>query len=250
VWVSSRAYLNYKNNLNQAKEVARTIFSTLYTSYDKVVLYLTFFQDLKWKTKLLNLSNLRSRDLVLDIGIGTGLLQQFYQNYTVPRFIGIDMSEEMLKVCMNKKLRCIDDLVLADAEKLPFRDCSFDVVVSCYVAKYCRQNIFCKQVSSALKKHGRLVLYDFAKPTNAASLHYIYVFAILPFFGRLAAILAKNLGPTLRELPRIIATSDWEMTIEKQLLKNGFTEVKSELLNANGARLFTAEKLINDNYTE
>src|SRR5579875_3918887 len=85
-------------------------------------------------------------------------------------------------------------------------------------------------------------LYTTLLNRKVASLHYIYVFVILPLFGRLAAILAKQLSPTFRELPKIIASSDWEMNIEKQLIKNGFTEVKSEMLSANGARLFTARK--------
>ncbi len=233
--------MDFEQN-NQARKISKTIFSTLYDNYDRVVVYLTFFQDLKWKTRLLNLSYLRSCDLVLDICIGTGLLQQFYRGYPVPRFIGVDMSKEMLKVCMEKRLKSIDELILADAENLPFRNSSFDVVLSCYVAKYCRQSIFCNQIFSVLKQHGRLALYDFAKPVKVASLHYIYVFVILPLFGRLAAILAKQLSPTFRELPKIIASSDLEMNIEKQLIKNGFTEVKSEMLSANGARLFTARK--------
>jgi len=236
--------LNYSEDIKQDnhKKIAKRIFSTLYTSYDKVVLYFTFFQELKWKMRLLSLSNLKSCDKVLDIGIGTGFLEEFYRNCSVPQFIGIDMSKEMLQACMKKKLNRIDDLIQADAENLPFRCSSFDVVVSCYVTKYCKQGIFCNQASSVLKPCGRLVLYDFAKPTRVMSLNYIYVFGILPFLGRLAAPFAKQLRPTLEELPKVIASSDWEASIELELMKNRFKEVKSEMLNAKGARLVMAKK--------
>jgi len=64
---------------------------------------------------------------VLDLGCGTGMfLGELSKRSEL--VVGVDASVEMLKVAQKRAKGAA--LVLADADSLPFADCSFDVVVS------------------------------------------------------------------------------------------------------------------------
>lgn len=76
----------------------------------------------------LGLLEIESGDSVLETSVGTGLNFKY-----LPRaasLTGIDLSPEMLIRCQSNLLRwgMSADLLLANAESLPFADCSFDVV--------------------------------------------------------------------------------------------------------------------------
>lgn len=58
------------------------------------------------------------KDRVLDVGCGTAIYSDLFENYT-----GIDNCKEMLNLSKEK-------MIYAQAEKLPFKDKSFDTVIS------------------------------------------------------------------------------------------------------------------------
>lgn len=63
---------------------------------------------------------------VLDVGCGTGMLLELLKVYGV----GLDTSKGMLRVAKRRLADGLVDLVRGDAEKMPFRSCSFAVVYS------------------------------------------------------------------------------------------------------------------------
>jgi len=70
-----------------------------------------------------------SNGLVLDLGCGTCRISKVIREVSEESMlVGLDISREMLSVCSEKNVA--DLLILGDSEKLPFREGSFDVVVS------------------------------------------------------------------------------------------------------------------------
>ena len=59
---------------------------------------------------------------ILDVGCGTGISLERFQN-KCKEIIGLDPNKELLKQCKGKT-------ILGKAEKLPFKDKSFDIVIS------------------------------------------------------------------------------------------------------------------------
>ncbi|MBT7902838.1 class I SAM-dependent methyltransferase [Candidatus Woesearchaeota archaeon] len=66
-------------------------------------------------------------DKLLDVGCGSGISTRYWNN-KCDSLIGIDPSEKLLEIARLKDTNGTYDL--GSAEKLPFKDCEFDVVIS------------------------------------------------------------------------------------------------------------------------
>lgn len=82
----------------------------------------------QYRTILRKMENFRFSS-VLDVGCGTGeILKCIHMHYPDVRISGVDISRKMLEVA-KEKIGNEADLSWADAEKLPFGDASFDMLV-------------------------------------------------------------------------------------------------------------------------
>ncbi|MHA1238234.1 MAG: class I SAM-dependent methyltransferase [Candidatus Odinarchaeia archaeon] len=120
--------------------------------------------DNKFKPHLFNVS--------LDLGCGTGLLNT-YLKQKVNRIIGIDISQEMLKRACN---RGYTNVVLGDAEALPFRHNVFDVVFSfTLLQNVAVKNKAVSEAKRVAKQGAKLIFSTLAKKTNIETLKNIFV---------------------------------------------------------------------------
>jgi demethylmenaquinone methyltransferase / 2-methoxy-6-polyprenyl-1,4-benzoquinol methylase len=204
------------------KEVSSRIFAGLARSYDRVLDYATFFQDRRWKRWVIGMMDGRESDLVLDVGCGTLVLERRLGGLGY-RFVGVDLSPQMVRVGRRKGARNVVLLANGDAEHLPFADGAFDIAVSCYVAKYVDLPKFAAELARVTKSGGRAVLYDFAKPKGmAAPLLEMYIQGALRAAGRLLRLASKDEALTFSELPRIIDGTTWDDRIGPEMESSGF----------------------------
>lgn len=105
--------------------------------------------------------DIKPHDKLLDIGCGTGsLLQAITESYPLVKVVGVDLSVEMLKVAQNKQIKD-SALIASQAQCLPFRSKSFDIVVSCNAFHYLRKHEEClSEIARVLKPQGRIVITD------------------------------------------------------------------------------------------
>ncbi len=105
--------------------------------------------------------DLRSQDRLLDVGCGTGaLLQRLSRKHRAGQLSGVDPVPEMLAVARS---RLPPEIELREgwAERLPFDDGQFDIVLSCNVFHYVREPAAAlREMSRVLSPGGRLVLTD------------------------------------------------------------------------------------------
>jgi demethylmenaquinone methyltransferase/2-methoxy-6-polyprenyl-1,4-benzoquinol methylase len=205
------------------KQTARRIFGGLYSSYDWVLDYFTLFQDRYWKRWLLARASLSSDDLVLDIGCGTGVLEEkFAPDANV---VGIDLSDEMLEIARSKHLSGL---------------------LSCYAVKYCDLNKFVAQTFRVLKPGGRLVIYDFARPRGLLGpLHFFYIYGVFRLLGLLTKRYDTGMSITFSELPQIIARTHWFEELGLALQNEGFEGCSNRFLSGGGVAIFWARKPCN-----
>jgi len=128
------------------------------------VLFDTIFEPLNRGLRLIGVGMFRPRKgmAVLDVGCGTGVHLELYRRFECSLF-GIDASESMLDVA-KKRLGEFADLKLANACEMPFKDGSFDLVISMLVLHEMDQASRPRAIDEmkrVLKETGRILLIDF-----------------------------------------------------------------------------------------
>lgn len=124
------------------------------------------------RKKIIKLLDLKQNEKLLDVGCGTGsLLIVANKFYPENEIIGIDIDEKILRLAQKK----VDEKKLdikflrSNADKLPFNNLSFDVVVSTLVFHHLPTIVkkgAIKEIKRILKNNGRFLLVDFGKADN------------------------------------------------------------------------------------
>ena len=87
-------------------------------------------QSIKIGLALRNIK-VRSDDLLLDIGCGTGILMEFVTSM-IRHYVGLDLAKKTLKIAAERsrrlRVKSKVSLIRADADYLPFRDGSFSII--------------------------------------------------------------------------------------------------------------------------
>lgn len=103
--------------------------------------------------KIFELSGAGKDSLVLDIATGTGLIaKEFFGK--VKKVTGLDISPEMAKHAEG----CMDEIVFAPVEKLPFPDNSFDAIVCRQGLQFAELDKAIPEIYRVLKPGGTVVL--------------------------------------------------------------------------------------------
>jgi demethylmenaquinone methyltransferase/2-methoxy-6-polyprenyl-1,4-benzoquinol methylase len=149
---------------------------------------------------------------VLDSGIGPGTTSKLILGSVKPRLlVGFDGSVKQLKTAkMNLKSGGALQLVRGSFESLPFRDTTFDVIVTCYAL---RDSL---DISRSIGEYhrvcgqdGSFADVDIGKPANllkrAGSTAYIRYFmpliAKVTILGKMKGNPWRMIGPTYKTLP-------------------------------------------------
>ncbi len=207
-----------------ARRVARRLFGGLAGSYDRTVDLATLYQDRRWKKWVLE--RLPREGLVLDVGCGTLLLEE-RANAEGLRFVGVDLSHEMVRFASAKGQGRVSLVAEGDAETLPFSGGSFDAVVSCYVVKYVDVRRLATELSRVCRPGGQVLMYDFARPSGPfGPLLGLYVKGGLRLVGYAARLARRSSAFTFENLPWIVDESTWHLSIREAMEANGFRTVR------------------------
>jgi len=115
------------DNKNRAK--------LFYRYFSKVYDYINpIFYSSSMREKVVEMAEIESGDLVLEVGCGTGFTTLgIAKKVSEERIFGVDLSLEQIKKA-KKKLGA--NFILGDAENLPFRDKTFDSAISAGSIEY------------------------------------------------------------------------------------------------------------------
>jgi ubiquinone/menaquinone biosynthesis C-methylase UbiE len=137
---------------------------------------------------------------LLDIGIGTGLSSALFRKAWPDAVItGVDISENMIRLCRDKGIA--DHLCLCDAgrDALPFAKNSFDAVICAGVLEYIKYpNRLLANIADALKRGG-VALLAFETPKTRP----IYKGRLLSFITDDDPGCTRVTRLTLKGIPRI-----------------------------------------------
>jgi demethylmenaquinone methyltransferase/2-methoxy-6-polyprenyl-1,4-benzoquinol methylase len=204
------------------RSTALRLFGGLAQSYDTVLDWATLFQDRYWKRWVVERIPDMEGGLELDVGCGTLVLEERLSGYKC-RFVGLDLTKEMLKLGQRKRIPNVALLVRGDAEDLPFSDSSFDSVVSCYVAKYVDVHGFTRELARVAKPGAAVALYDFARPRGLlAPFLELYIQAGLRALGSVLSLLGSTSAFAFGKLPAIVDQTRWDGEMVESMEKSGF----------------------------
>jgi demethylmenaquinone methyltransferase/2-methoxy-6-polyprenyl-1,4-benzoquinol methylase len=142
-----------------------------------------------WKAFAIHAARVRAGERVLDVASGSGDLARALARRVGPSgqvWIS-DINARMLERGRDRLLDagCLAAAVQCDAERLPFRDGTFDcVTVGFGLRNMTRKDAALAEMTRVLKPGGRLVVLEFsrvAKPLERA--YELYSFKLLPWLG-------------------------------------------------------------------
>ena len=222
--------------------LAHRIFEGLYRTYDRVLLVATLMQDSYWKNWILRLASPKERMEILDVGCGTGVLEESLERYRVSA-VGLDLTEGMIRLAQRKRLTCLRSITLGDAENLPFQDSEFDAVFSCYVVKYCNPEQLASEILRVLRPQGRVFVYDFSRPRGPlAPFIAFYTYGLLRVVGLVLSRVDSGQAYTYQALPTVIRDRRWDDSFAMTMRACGFGEVGMKRLSGGVVTAFWGRK--------
>jgi demethylmenaquinone methyltransferase/2-methoxy-6-polyprenyl-1,4-benzoquinol methylase len=221
-----------KVSSKQKRTLVDEVFSDVAGKYDLMNDFMSFGVHRLWKDEFCRMiPNINSK--ILDMAGGTGdisfrLKDRAKKQNKEAQIVISDINHEMLQVC---QARAIDrniinnfDLVVADAEKLPFPDNSFDY----YTIAFGIRNVVSIENALAeayrvLKPTGKFLCLEFSKVKNdlIKPLYDFYSFNMIPKIG---GCVAGNKN-AYRYLAESISLFPEQEDFKTMIQKTGFSNV-------------------------
>ncbi|MCR5866780.1 bifunctional demethylmenaquinone methyltransferase/2-methoxy-6-polyprenyl-1,4-benzoquinol methylase UbiE [Aquincola sp. J276] len=178
---------------NEKAQRVRGVFDSVATKYDVMNDLMSMGLHRAWKAYTLAVADLREGSRVLDIAGGTGDLARAFSKKVGSSGLVVhtDINEAMLRTGRDRLLD--EGLVLpttiCDAERLPFRDASFDLVsVAFGLRNMTHKDGALKEMNRVLRPGGRLLVLEFSKVAAPLQKAYDwYSFKVLPRLGQWVA---------------------------------------------------------------
>jgi demethylmenaquinone methyltransferase/2-methoxy-6-polyprenyl-1,4-benzoquinol methylase len=155
-------------------------FDEIARDYDRMNHLMTAGLDRRWRKSAVQ--GLHGK--VLDVACGTGdmAVELLRQGCSVT---GVDLSNEMMAIAKRKAPQA--EYRLADVERLPFGDASFDAVTCAFgVRNFVHLEQGLSEMLRVLKPGGRMVILELATPDSSLirPFYNLYTRRIIPWLGQ------------------------------------------------------------------
>jgi demethylmenaquinone methyltransferase / 2-methoxy-6-polyprenyl-1,4-benzoquinol methylase len=211
---------------NKSQRV-RGVFDAVADKYDVMNDLMSLGLHRAWKAYTVGVARLRPGNVVLDVAGGTGDLARAFAKQVGPQGLVVhtDINAEML---MRGRDRLINEglvlpTMLCDAEQLPYKDASFDVVsVAFGLRNMTHKDQALREMCRVLKPGGRLLVLEFSK--IAAPLEKIYDWYSFKVLPRLGQWVAKD-AQSYRYLAESIRMHPDQAALKALMQSSGFGHV-------------------------
>jgi demethylmenaquinone methyltransferase/2-methoxy-6-polyprenyl-1,4-benzoquinol methylase len=231
----------------------RELFARIAPHYDLLNDVMSLGLHRSWKERVVTLACPMPGQTALDLCCGTGDLA-FRLTHRGLRVAGLDFSDRMLGLAQRRRVRerpksevsspkeaditpggsrsnlerSLDSspcFLQGDAEQLPFRDESFDIVTVGYGLRNLAswETGLC-EMRRVAKTGGRVLVLDFGKPDNPTwrRLYFGYLRLVVPWLGRLFCGSATAYGYILESLQYYPA----QHAVAAKMRQSGFDQVR------------------------
>src|SRR5450432_3401997 len=212
-------------------ERVRSVFASVAGKYDVMNDLMSFGVHRLWKQFTLSLTGLRPGQHALDVAGGSGDLAagMLRQVGKTGRVVLSDVNPAMLEIgrdrLLDKGFVGNVECIVADAERLPFEDNSFD----CVTIGFGLRNVTDKAAAlnsmlRVMKPGGQVLILEFSQPVapSLKPLYDAYSFKVLPLLGRFVA----GYEASYRYLAESIRMHPDQETLLAMLTNAGFAQAR------------------------
>lgn len=222
------------------------MFNNIATSYDPINTLLSFGTDHRWRKRLVERVAKECPRKILDLAAGTGEVTIRLANATKgTKIVAADLSEGMLAIAKSKierkGLSERIEVVVADAEALPFDDEVFDAVTLSFgIRNFSAPATAISELYRVTSVGATIRIMEFGMPKGRMLrwCYRLYQRHIMPFVGGLLS----GKWSAYRYLPASIQAFDRQVDVAQLLAEAGFKEITTEPLSGGIAYLYTAHK--------
>ncbi len=176
------------------KEQVASMFNNIAGKYDFLNHFLSMNIDKIWRRKLIQVIKKNSPLQILDVATGTGDLAIAALKCNPNHIHGIDISEGMLNVGIEKistrRLESKITLQKGDAENIPFENNKFDAITVAFgVRNFENLEAGLQEMYRVTKNNGICAVLEFTMPEKfpVKQLYTFYFKYILPVLGKLVS---------------------------------------------------------------
>ena len=205
------------------------MFNAIARRYDLLNHLLSGGVDFYWRWRALRAARNKRPQRVLDLATGTGDFALAADRLGPQQVVGVDMAIEMLRLGAAKVAAkgpsARVDLLVADAEQLPFQDHTFDMVTGAFgVRNFGNIPSGLAEAHRVLKPGGQLLVLDFCEPTAPLfrQLYLFYFHKVLPLIGGLVSGQRRAYA----YLPRSVGAFPQGRAFVELLVAAGFSQTR------------------------
>ena len=216
-----------KSTIQNKTKLVNSVFSQVYKKYDLMNDIMSFGAHRVWKSKLLDWMNPQINNTLVDVASGTGDIAKIFSKK-------INHSSEISCVEPNTEMYIEGKNSLknfknikwfkASAEKLPFKENSFDFYTISYgLRNVSNINLALKEANRVLKPGGRFLCLEFSKVDNEIiNLIYQKYSKIIPLIGKYVVGSSKPYDYLIRSINEFYTQNELKNLIKK----HGFCNVE------------------------
>ena len=232
------------NSIQSKKNQVENMFDNIASKYDFLNRLLSLRIDVFWRKTLVEWLKNDKPKLGLDVATGTGDLAIVIHKVLGVRVIGLDLSQKMLNVGIEKikalNLQNEISMLKGDAECLPFEDNQFDAVsVAFGVRNFENLEKGLEELKRVVKEKSNVYILEFSQVEGFFAPFYLFYFKyILPKIGQL---ISKD-SQAYSYLPYSVHDFPYGEKMRNILLKIGFSKVEYKKLSLGIVTIYKATK--------
>ncbi|PVX52356.1 demethylmenaquinone methyltransferase [Balneicella halophila] len=235
----------YKEAQSSKKEQVREMFDNIAPRYDFLNHFLSVGIDKLWRKKVCKIVAKGNPKVIMDMASGTGDLAIGLSKLKPERIVGVDISENMLKIGEKKvEKKGLDNLIsfrVGDAENLEDPNDTYDAITCAFgVRNFENIHKGLSEFHRVLKNEGRLVILELSMPENKffKLIYKVYFSYILPLWGK---VVSKN-DVAYNYLPESVANFPKRSVFLENMKDAGFKDCYAKSLTFGIATIFVGTK--------
>ncbi len=167
------------------------MFTDISSRYDLMNRIMTFGQDRRWRSMVVEEASLPPQGSFLDVATGTGDIgYEVLRQHPDVSVVGLDFSPGMIYVGRRKHPDKDFPFVMGDALHIPFPDDSFDAAASGFMMRNVVDigRAFSEQ-ARVVRPGGKVICLEITRPSAPVwkDLFHFYFFKLVPFMGQVVS---------------------------------------------------------------